>query len=283
MIDPVLALLNEKGLSFTVSGKDYLIQCLNPEHDDSNPSCRVDKITGVLHCFSCGFKRNLFRHFGILTNPSSIRIAKLKLLLKELKETNIELKLPDGATPYNQIFRGISVTTLKHFGAFYTNSVTELADRVVFPITDAAGKYVVFVGRHALSNGNPRYVNYPRGVKIPIFPVILDEPTESIVLVEGILDMMNLYDKGLHSVVASFGTSTLKGDTANKLLPLKAQGVSRIFIMYDGDTAGREAARELKPLIEECGFEVKIIDLPDDTDPGDMCQEDVDSIREYIK
>jgi hypothetical protein len=43
----VEALLIEKGISFTSSGKDYLIKCLNPDHDDSNPSLRVDKINGV--------------------------------------------------------------------------------------------------------------------------------------------------------------------------------------------------------------------------------------------
>lgn len=283
MNDPVLSLLNEKGLSFTVSGKDYVIKCLNPEHDDSNPSCRVDRTTGVLHCFSCGFKRNLFKHFGVFTNHSSIRIAKLKEKLKDLKESCIDLEMPDGATPYTQPFRGISVKTLKHFDVFYTHQVDELIDRVVFPIRDVAGKNVVFVGRHALSNGNPRYVNYPRGTQIPLFPVKLEETTDHIVLVEGVMDMLNLYDKGLTNAVASFGTSTLKGNAASKLLPFKVQGITKIHILYDGDTAGREAAKELKPIIEECGFEVKIIDLPDDTDPGDLSQEDVDSIKEYIK
>ena len=283
MNDPVLALLNDKGISFTISGKDYVIKCLNPEHDDSNPSCRVDKVTGVLHCFSCGFKRNLFKHFGIFTNHSSIRVAKLKEKLNELKQSMIELEIPEGATPYTQAFRGISVQTLKHFDVFYTHDVKELEDRVVFPIRDVIGKNVVFVARHALSNGNPRYVNYPRGTKIPLFPIRLEEPSTTIILVEGIMDMLNLYDKGIRNAVACFGTSTLKGSVAEKLLPFKVQGVTKVFIMFDGDTPGREAAAELKPMIEECGFEVQNIDLPDGMDPGDFNQEYVDSIKEYTK
>ena len=46
-------LLKEKGIPYQLSGKDVKIICLNPEHDDTNPSLRVDRITGVMHCFSC--------------------------------------------------------------------------------------------------------------------------------------------------------------------------------------------------------------------------------------
>ena len=59
MSDPVLDLINKNSLAFSVSGRDYLIKCLNPDHEDSNPSFRVDKVSGVAHCFSCGFKTNL--------------------------------------------------------------------------------------------------------------------------------------------------------------------------------------------------------------------------------
>ena len=40
-------LLKEKGIKYQISGKDAKIHCLNPEHDDTNPSMRVDRITGV--------------------------------------------------------------------------------------------------------------------------------------------------------------------------------------------------------------------------------------------
>ena len=38
----VLEILNKEEVGYTPSGQDYLIRCLNPEHDDSNPSLRVD-------------------------------------------------------------------------------------------------------------------------------------------------------------------------------------------------------------------------------------------------
>jgi DNA primase len=103
-----------------------------------------------------------------------------------------------------------------------------------------------------------------------------------MVIVEGIFDMLNLYDKGLHNVICAFGTNTLQNSTKQKMLPFKAQGITHVYLMFDGDEAGRKASELLKPLIEDCGFIVQTITLPDDVDPGELSQEDVDSTAEYI-
>lgn len=282
MSDPVLDLFNSKSIAFKPSGRDYVISCLNPEHDDTSPSFRVDKVTGIAHCFSCGYKTNIFKHFGVLTNHTSIKVAKLKDKLANLKISFEGLELPEGATPYTQVYRGISVETLRRFGAFTTYRVEELQDRIIFPLLDVRGKIAVFNGRHTLSNGNPRYLYYPKNVELPIFPVKYDKPYRSAILVEGIFDMLNLYDRGLRNVTACFGTNTLQKDTALKLLPLKAQGITHIYMLFDGDEAGKTAAEKLKPLIEELDFLVEIINLPDGLDPGDLDQEYVDSIKEYV-
>jgi DNA primase len=282
-MDPVLDLIQKNGLQYQVSGRDYLIKCLNPEHPDTNPSFRVDRVSGIAHCFSCGFKTNIFKYYGIFTNSIPIKIAKLKEKLQDLKYQTMGVELPAGATPYTKSFRGISAHTIKHFEAFYTHQVEKLQDRIIFPIKDITGKTVVYVARHTLSNGNPRYVNYPSKVQMPVFPVRLPEASKSLVLVEGIFDMLNLYDKGLKNVVCTFGTNTLQNDTKLKLLPFKAQGVSHIYMLFDGDDAGERAAQTLKPLIEESEFIVEIIKLPDGTDPGELDQFDVQSIAEYIK
>jgi DNA primase len=282
-MDPVLDLIQKNGLQYQVSGRDYLIKCLNPEHPDTNPSFRVDRISGIAHCFSCGFKTNIFKYYGVFTNPIPIKIARLKEKLQDLKTWAAGLELPAGATPYTKTFRGISQQTLKHFEAFYTYQVEKLADRIIFPIKDITGKTVAYVGRHTLSNGNPRYLNYPSKVQLPLFPPQVPSGHKSLVLVEGIFDMLNLYDKGLKNVTCTFGTNTLQADTKLKLLPFKAQGVSHVYLLMDGDDAGRKAAQILKPIIEESEFIVEIIKLPDDTDPGELDLSEVQSISEYIK
>jgi DNA primase len=282
-MDPVLDLIQKNGLQFQVSGRDYLIKCLNPEHPDTNPSFRVDRISGIAHCFSCGFKTNIFKYYGVFTNSIPIKIAKLKEKLQDLKIQANGVDIPPGATPYTKTFRGISQQTLKYFEAFYTNQVEKLADRIIFPIKDITGKTVVYVGRHMLSNGNPRYINYPSKVQIPLFPPQIPKEHKSLVLVEGIFDMLNLYDKGLKNVVCCFGTNTLQADTKLKLFPYRVQGVTHIYILFDGDSAGEKTAQILKPILEELEFIVEIIKLPDGTDPGDLDQLNVQSIAEYIK
>ena len=41
----VIELLNKQKLSYTVSGQDYTIQCLSPDHEDNNPSLRIDTVS----------------------------------------------------------------------------------------------------------------------------------------------------------------------------------------------------------------------------------------------
>jgi DNA primase len=283
MTDPILELLQKNGLAYSVSGRDYLVKCLNPDHEDNNPSFRIDRISGAAHCFSCGFKTNIFKYFGVFTNPVPLKIANLKRKLDELKTANVAVVYPQGYTPWTKPFRGISVATLKHFNAFYTNQVEKLQDRIVFPIRDVTNQIKVFVGRHTLSNVNPRYINYPSGVQLPLFPSYLEEPSRSIVLVEGVFDMLNLYDKGIKNAICCFGTNTLQNSAKQKLLPFKAQGVTNIYILFDGDEAGEKAAKQLKPTLEEDDFIVEIVKLPDGVDPGELDQFDVTSIKEYIQ
>lgn len=283
MSDPVQDLLIKQQIHYQISGRDFLVRCLNPDHDDSNPSCRIDRLTGVTHCFSCGFKTNIFKHFGITGALHSVKIAKLKQKLKDLNVSFNGVEFPEEQIPFSKPFRGISAQTLKEFGAFYTTTQDEkLCDRIWFPIRDIRNKPSVFVGRHTMSQGNPRYINYPTGVSMPIYPEVLKDSYTSVVLVEGIFDMLNLYDKGLQNVCCTFGTSTLMKDVELKLLPLKTQGIVKIYLMYDGDQPGQEAMTKLQPILEEAGYMVEKIVLEEDTDPGELSQDYVNSIKEWI-
>lgn len=283
----VADLLKEKGIYYTHSGKDLLIKCLNPDHEDSSPSCRIDRTSGLTHCFSCGFKTNIFKYFGVLTgNQVNLKVAKLKEKIKALQVSATGLEMPEFYNPYSRQYRGISSATLKEFEAFYLNqedkNMRGFEDRIIFPIKDITNKIVMFLGRHTLSSGNPKYLNYPSGVDIPLYPCKLPAHTHSIVLVEGIFDFLNCWDKGLKNTICTFGTNTVQKDIHQKLLQYKVQGVTKVYIMFDGDDAGNETAKKLKPLIEAEEFEVEIIPLEDGTDPGGLSEEYIHSIKEYI-
>ena len=282
MSEPVLDLLNKYNISYRISGKDFVIKCLNPDHEDNNPSFRIDRVSGVSHCFSCGYRVNIFKHFGLITNINSIKILKLKNKLKELNTSFNGVEFPYDKVPLNKSIRGISINTIKEFEIFYTHGKEELVDRAILPIKDIRNKNIAYIGRHMLSSGNPRYLIYPEGAKLIIFPEQLKEKTNNLILVEGMFDLLNLYDKGLKNVACTFGTSTLFKDTALKLLPFRAQGVTKIYLMYDGDVAGKDAMNKIEPLIKDADYLVEQINLPEDTDPGDLSQEEVNSIKEWI-
>ena len=40
-------LLSKRNIHYTPKGRDFLVSCINPEHEDRNPSMRIDQITGV--------------------------------------------------------------------------------------------------------------------------------------------------------------------------------------------------------------------------------------------
>lgn len=274
-------LLSDKGIPFRVSGRDYVVKCFNEDHEDSNPSMRIDKTTGVFNCFSCGYKGNLFKKYDVNPPLTSIKMQKLKEKLHILKA--VELKELEGARPYKQKYRNISPETLTRFGAFTTSEIKELEDRLIFPITDISGKIRVYVARHTLSDAQPKYLYYPAHVRIGCFPEKINSDKDYIILVEGIFDALNLYDKGVDNVVVAFGTQSLKSNIGNKLAVYKVQGIRKVYLFFDGDYAGKTASEELKPLIEAEGFEVEILNCPDDEDPGSMTVEDIETLKAYIK
>lgn len=280
-LDPVGDLLRDKNVKFRASSKDYVVSCFNPDHEDTNPSMNINRNTGMFNCFSCGFKGNIFNYFGILSNNTSIKVIKLKNKIKELRSNIAGLEFPDDYTPVTS-FRGISKETFAKFEVFTTSLIEGLEDRVVIPIKDIRNKPVVFQGRHALSSGNPRYIFYPKNIPVPIFPQILEDRYKSIVLVEGIFDLLNLYDKGLKNVACIFGVNNLDKDTVQKMQPFKAQGVLKVYLMLDGDEAGQEAMDRVLPLVEETGLGVEKIVLEKNKDPGDLTQDEVTKILEYI-
>ncbi len=282
MVTSVQELIADKGLEYKLSGRDVLIRCLNPEHDDRDPSLRIDKLTGIGHCFSCGFRVNIYKFFGLIADTQSIFVTKIKEKIIKIYSDTMGLEIPKGAQPYHREFRGISPKTLEYFGAF---THKDFEDRLMFPLKDANDKITCFVGRHFIATGTPRYLNYPHGVEVPLFPGKIHSKNGTVILVEGIFDALNLFDHGITNVVATMGTQglgSLKGLNKDKILLLKLQGVHKIIFLYDGDAPGQKAVEILKPQLEKAGFLVDNIELPDDTDPGSLCSDDIERLKTLI-
>lgn len=261
-------------LEYRQKGKDYIIHCLNPKHEDNSPSMRVDAVTGVYHCFSCGYKGNLLTESGTVYSPASFKVTKLKQKIAKLMSPYLEI--PKTASTQKLPWRGFSAELLQQFGAFIETNL--YPDRIVFPVRDYTGNITAFIGRYMHSDAPPKYKVYPDSAEINIFPNKPEIYNSSIVIVEGITDFLNLYKNGVKNATAILGVGTLYKNWKERLTPLKAQGVNKIYICLDGDRAGRSAAEKLEKLISP-DFAVEVIYLPEDKDPGALSKKEV---NEYI-
>lgn len=269
-------LLKSRDLQFKPSGKDLVIRCLNPEHEDRNPSLRIDRTTGIFNCLSCGYSGNLFSHFGEKVNFLDMRRTKLKDSINRKLAQSSGLTMPANAVPFNQDWRGISAATFQKFGAFQHNN-PEFIGRVVIPIRSITEKIVSFCGRHQGQN-DPKYLFHPSGASLPLFPMV--KPIQGrVILVEGIMDMMNLHDKGLTNAVCAFGVNKVNEEKINIL---KIQGVSAIDIFFDNDDAGQIAAEKLKELLERHELPSRNITMSGVKDPGELTASKVIKIKETL-
>lgn len=273
----VVELLKSQNIEFRPSGKDYLIRCLNPEHEDRNPSLRIDKTTGIFNCLSCGYSGNIFYHFGQKPNGLQIRREKVKNLIKDKLIETAGISLPENRVPFDTDWRGISGETFKKFEAFQHHN-PEFIGRVVIPVRNITGKIVAFCGRHQ-GQVTPKYLFHPGGASLPLFPIV--KPLQGrIILVEGILDMMNLHDKGLTNAVCAFGVNKM---TVEKLNILKIQGISGIDIFFDNDEAGQQGAEKTKNLLEANDVHSRNITFGNkNKDPGALTASEVIRLKEKL-
>lgn len=270
----VVDVLNNRQVKYREAGKDYLIACINPEHEDSNPSMRVDKITGVYHCFSCGYKGNLFTKYGAEPNFIDIQIAKLQDKIREMLSDK-SLTIPADAVPFDRDYRGLSKFIYREAEAFTSNQEDEFKDRIVFPIKDIRGNIKVFIGRALHTDIESKYLFYPKNITPPLFPAHPEIYESSLIIVEGIFDAMNMMDKGCYNVITAFGTHSLLKNYKQKLSHYQILGVNKFYIMFDGDKAGREAGEKLEDVLNSNGFNAETIELPDGMDPGDLTENDI--------
>ncbi|MCG3767462.1 DNA primase [Vibrio cincinnatiensis] len=152
------------------------------------------------------------------------------------------------------------------------NRYDRFRGRIMFPIRDRRGRVIGFGGR-VIGDGTPKYLNSPetpifhKGKELYGLYEVLEayrEP-EQILVVEGYMDVVALAQYGVDYSVASLGTSTT-GDH----LQLLFRQTNTVVCCYDGDRAGREAARRaMENALEFLNANkiLKVLFLPDGEDP----------------
>jgi hypothetical protein len=242
---------------------------------------RIDRITGVFNCFSCGFKGNLFTYFGAPSSPLEVRLHRIREAITKVKSQTVGIQLPKERIRWSGgPLRNISEDTLKIWDAFTWNT-PKFEGRIVFPIRNITGKTVALIGRliSEAGMGQSKYYIYPGGAEMPFCPAKVKPIQNRVILVEGIFDALNLWDKGLKNTVCCFGTQQINWV---KLSLLKMQGVQGVDIMFDGDEAGSRAAEAAKGLAEKLDMSARIVTLPPNTDPGNLNRDQIERLKKKL-
>lgn len=153
--------------------------------------------------------------------------------------------------------------------------------RLIFPVMDIQGKPIAFGGR-TLKDEDAKYINSPetaayvKGRNLFGLHLTRDEIRRAgfAILVEGFLDLIVPYQFGIRNIVASLGTA---------LTPEQAKLMSRfarkVVVNYDGDNAGVQAAKKAIEILLGEDLEVKILVLPDNSDPDEFIRKS--GVSEY--
>ncbi len=144
-------------------------------------------------------------------------------------------------------------------------------DRIIFPIHDKRGRVLGFGGR-VLDQSEPKYLNSPetevfhKGTELyGLKQAISSGQLESLIVVEGYMDVISLYQFGIKNSVATLGTAVTSAHI-DKLF----RHSPKIIFCFDGDKAGQRAAwkgLELSLPKIQGDRQVEFCFLPDGHDP----------------
>ncbi len=148
-------------------------------------------------------------------------------------------------------------------------------NRVMFPIINTAGKVIGFGGR-AIAGQEPKYLNSPENrifqKKNNLYALNICKQDiakqNSAILVEGYMDVISLYQAGVHNAIASLGTAL----TENQAKLIKRY-TKNVILSYDADQAGRKAAMRGIDVLGGQDCKVKVLHVTDGKDPDEFVKQ----------
>ena len=245
-----------------------------PESDDPQEAERAKLKQQVL-----SINLSAARYYNDTLHSERGRIALGYLKKREISEQTIR-KFGLGYSPddWDSLYRhlktdGFTDDLMLKSGLLMQSNKGHLYDRfrgrLMFPIFDVRGSVVAFGGR-VLDNSMPKYVNspetvvYSKGKHLYALNFAKNVDSKNLVVVEGYMDTISLYQRGINNVVASLGTALT--ESQGRILKKYAE---EIVISYDADTAGQTATMRGLNLLNDIGCNVKVLTVPDGKDPDD--------------
>ena len=255
--------------------------------DQYNIPIKLDKKSGGSELFSTLYdihekatqlyQNNLFNDNG--------RKALNYLKERGLTNDNIkQFKLGFASDNWDQLVKLISGTRVPKSqvikSGLFTHSEKGTFDRfrsrIMFPIFNSSGKVIAFGGRTFDKKDPAKYLNSPETPlykKSNIFYGLhaskdIIRQTGHAILVEGYMDFLQLYQSGIHPVLAASGTAF----TNNHAIGL-SRITKKVILLFDGDYAGGAAAIKAGWALLKNGLEPLIVRPPKNKDPDDWIRD----------
>ncbi|MBN1759544.1 MAG: DNA primase [Chitinispirillaceae bacterium] len=149
-------------------------------------------------------------------------------------------------------------------------------NRVIFSLCDLSGRVIGFAGRGMETDAVPKYLNSPETLlykkKHFLYGLYRSRQAikeqQTVIVVEGYMDYLTLFQAGIQNVVASSGTA---------LTPEHARLLSRftrsVILTFDGDNAGQSAAEKAIFTLAPLNIELSVLILPKNEDPDSLVKE----------
>lgn len=164
---------------------------------------------------------------------------------------------------------------VKREGEGRTRFYDRFRHRLMFPIWDNSGRVIAF-GARALDGGetgNPdaKYINSPEGTLFKKNQILYAYHLaraevgrrESVIVTEGYMDAIALHEAGFSNTVATLGTAL----TTHHIAMLRRLSPKIVYLCFDGDSAGIQAALRSAPLFASNNLDVRVVVLPPEEDP----------------
>lgn len=199
-----------------------------------------------------GLKDNTIRKFGLGYAPDS-----WNALMNHLEK--------EGVTAQDMLKLGLIQQGRKGYYDKFRN-------RVIFPIINTAGKVIGFGGR-ALGDVQPKYLNSSESdiflKKNNLYALNITKKDisseDQVLMVEGYMDVISLYQNGIHNVTASLGTALTENQGR-----LISRYTKNVVLSYDADNAGINAAMRGIDIIRKAECDVRILQINDGKDPDEF-------------
>lgn len=160
-------------------------------------------------------------------------------------------------------------------------------NRVIFPVFDATGRVVAFGARRLAEDNTPKYINSPETLIYQKREVLYGlsqtrqviQAENKVLMVEGYMDLISLYQAGIQNVVATSGTA-LTAEHAK----LISRYTKNVVLLYDGDSAGSKAALRGLDVLLVNDLDVLVAQLTQGEDPDTFVKsKGTDAMQDLIK